>query len=108
MATQRAVEARCHDNGIGEGQEDLADLGLHGLQGHHGRDDKDKGIVDEQSHLPDHGWKIAEGIGIELGPPGIERRLEIQEGNVERPLVHGGGVLEGRDDHPIDGKKHKE
>ena len=57
--------------------------------------------------LARNGSHVAERIGGEIHSPGVEGRLEINERDVVRPLVHRRRVLEGGDDHPVDRNRTK-
>jgi hypothetical protein len=60
----------------------------------------------------DHRVQIGpEGVGAEIDEdvlPGVQRRLEIDPHQIERPIVNLDWELEGGDEHPIEGEQHHE
>ena len=64
--------------------------------------------MNQKVHLPRDGGHVAIRVGGEIYPPGIERRLKIEERNVAWPMVDRCRILEGCDDHPVDRKQDKQ
>ena len=93
---------------IGEGEVDLADLRLHRRDRDHRRQDKSKAVMRQQIELAGDCSHIAIGIGGEIDPPGIQRRLEIHKRYIARTLIDRRRILEGCDDHPVNREQHEQ
>ena len=96
------------DHRVGEGEVDLADLRLHRRDRDHRRQDKGNAVMRQEIELAGYRGHVAIGVGGEIDPPGIKRRLEIHKRNIARPLIDRRRVLEGCDDHPVNREQHKQ
>ena len=96
--------AETDHEGVRIGQVDLANLRLHSFDLDDRRNNEGEQIVEQQDKLAADRVGIAIRVRCELRSPTLQRRLKIDKGDEERSVVDGPGILESRNDHPIDRK----